>query len=599
MKGWMGKIAAVDLSSGSITEEKINSEIREKYLGGRGFGVSIMYSKIGPEVAPLSPENLLIFTTGPLTGTKAPTSSRISLSTKSPLTGTIFDSNAGGRWGIQLKKAGYDALIIKGKASSPIFIDVNEKEIQIKDAKNLWGKETFESIKLLKKIKKNKVSVVSIGPAGENLVRFASIMVDEYGTFGRGGVGAVMGSKNLKAICVSGKRKVEIADSEQLDFVIYETKKWIKANPLTSIGLPEFGTPVLVNLVNKKGLFPVKNCQTSYIKEIENLSGEKIKEKIFVKRTACPTCPIGCRRITQTKNERGKGPEFETVYSLGAMCYIFDLEIVAEANYLCNRLGLDTISTGVTIACAMELKQRGVVDAGISFGEKDKLKEIIKNIAYRRGIGNDLAEGSYLFALKYKAENYAMQVKGLEFPAYDPRGMKGMGLAYATSNRGACHLRAYMVGPEVLGIPKLINRFATTGKSGLLIYIQNLNAALDTLIFCRFGGFAISDDYYARLVSAVTGWQIEPHNLQIIGERIWNLERLYNLREGFSRKDDLLPSRMLKEPLPKGPSKGETIDLNGMLDEYYNCRGWNKKGIPDKIKLKTLGLNSSKEEKIA
>jgi len=599
MKGWMGKIAVIDLSSGNITENEIDSEIREKYLGGRGFGVHMMFNKVGPEVAPLSAKNLLIFTTGPLTGTKAPTSSRISLSTKSPLTGTIFDSNAGGGWGIQLKQAGYDALIIKGKASSPVFIDINEKEIQIKDAKRLWGKETFESIKLLKKLKRNKVSIASVGPAGENLVKFASIMVDEYGTFGRGGVGAVMGSKNLKAICVSGKKKVEIADSEQLDFVIYETKKWIKANPLTSVGLPEFGTPVLVNLVNRMGIFPVKNYQTSYIKEVGNISGEKIKEKIFVRRAACPTCPIGCRRITQTKNEKGKGPEFETVYSLGAVCCIFDLEVVAEANYLCNRLGLDTISTGVTIACAMELKERGIVDAGISFGEKDKIKEIIKNIAYRQGIGDDLAEGSRLFTLKYKAEDYAMQVKGLEFPAYDPRGMKGMGLAYATSNRGACHLRAYMVGPETLGIPKLINRFTALGKAGLLIYIQNLNAALDTLIFCRFGGFAISDDYYARLVSAVTGWQIEPYNLQIIGERIWNLERLYNLREGFSRKDDLLPSRMLKEPLTQGPSKGETIDINKMLDEYYLCRGWNKEGIPGGRKLKSLGLNSGKEEKDA
>lgn len=591
MYGWMGRLLRIDLSTKKVTVETWPDEIRSKFPGGRGLGAYIIHKEVGPATDPLGPDNRLVFAVGPLTATKIPTSGRFSVSTKSPLTGTIFDSNSGGIWGVRFKKCGYDGLIVQGRADKPVYIKITDDLVEINDAREYWGSDVHDTTsKLLREAGDDGYSVACIGQAGENQVKLAAIMNDRNRALGRGGVGAVMGAKNLKAVLVKGTKKVPVADRDKLDFVLYETNKWIKANPITSQGLPDFGTPVLVNLFNEMGIFPARNFQDSQFESAGKISGETLADTLTVKKTGCYACPIQCTRITRTKNNTGEGPEYESIWSLGAQCGISDLETIAEANYLCNRLGLDTISVGVTIGFAMELQEKGVYNTGLNFGDADKLLNLITDIALRKGTGADLAEGTRSLAAKWGGQDFAMQVKGLELPAYDPRGVQGMGLGFATSNRGGCHLRAYMVGPEALGVPKMVDRFATSGKAGLTIFYQNINAAVDSLILCRFLGLAVSEEYFARLLSAVTGETYQPQDLHIIGERIWNLERLFNLREGFARPDDTLPPRLLQEPVAAGPSCGRVVELAPMLNEYYRFRGWNNEGMPTEAKLAQLGL---------
>lgn len=591
MYGWMGRLLRIDLSTKKVTVETWPDEIRSKFPGGRGLGAYIIHKEVGPATDPLGPDNRLVFAVGPLTATKIPTSGRFSVSTKSPLTGTIFDSNSGGIWGVRFKKCGYDGLIVQGRADKPVYIKITDDLVEINDAREYWGSDVHDTTsKLLREAGDDGYSVACIGQAGENQVKLAAIMNDRNRALGRGGVGAVMGAKNLKAVLVKGTKKVPVADRDKLDFVLYETNKWIKANPITSQGLPDFGTPVLVNLFNEMGIFPARNFQDSQFEAAGKISGETLADTLTVKKTGCYACPIQCTRITRTKNNTGEGPEYESIWSLGAQCGISDLETIAEANYLCNRLGLDTISVGVTIGFAMELQEKGVYNTGLNFGDADKLLNLITDIALRKGTGADLAEGTRSLAAKWGGQDFAMQVKGLELPAYDPRGVQGMGLGFATSNRGGCHLRAYMVGPEALGVPKMVDRFATSGKAGLTIFYQNINAAVDSLILCRFLGLAVSEEYFARLLSAVTGETYQPQDLHIIGERIWNLERLFNLREGFARPDDTLPPRLLQEPVAAGPSCGRVVELAPMLNEYYRFRGWNNEGMPTEAKLAQLGL---------
>ncbi|MGI9951840.1 aldehyde ferredoxin oxidoreductase family protein [Moorellaceae bacterium AZ2] len=587
MYGWMGKILDIDLTTHSIEVRELPIDLAQKYLGGRGLGARIVWDNVPPTTDPLSPANILVFATGPLTATKAPATGRATLSTRSPLTGTIHDSNVGGSFGVKLKQAGYDALIIRGKAPKPVYLSLSEKGVEIKEAPELWGKDTFSTLPALKQGENS--SVICIGPAGENLVRFAAIIAEGRRAFGRGGVGAVMGSKNLKAIVVEGSKKPRIADPEQFDFIVYEARKQIRANPITSKGLPQFGTSMLVNILNEIGAFPTRNYREPHFEGAENISGEAL-ERLLVKRTACWGCPIGCGREIKIGEEVVHGPEYETIWAFGAACGIDDLETIVQANLLCNKLGLDTISTGATIACAMELSQQGLLNERLSFGDAALLPGLIEQIAYRQGIGDLLAEGSKRLAERCGAPEVAMQVKGLELPAYDPRGMKGQGLAYATSNRGGCHLRANMLGPEVLGAPKLIDRFATSGKAGIVIVIQNSWAAADSLVACVFATFAISDEYFARLLTAALGKEYKAQDLQRIGERIYNLERLYNLRAGFTRKDDTLPLRILEQPHTQGPSSGQKVELQKMLEEYYRFRGWDADGKPTAKKLAELGL---------
>ncbi len=589
MYGWTGKLLRVNLTENTTTSEDISKNVLENYLGGRGLGTKIIFDEINPKVNPLSSENKLVFAVGPLSKTKVPTSGRMSLSTKSPLTGTIFDSNAGGFWGAVLKGTGYDAVVIEGQSETPVRLVIEEDNCKIKDANNLWGKGIRFTDKHLNEEEEGSFQNLMIGPAGENQVKFASISVNGKRSLGRGGVGAVMGAKKLKAVSVSGNKKVEIADEEKFEFVNYELNKWIKANPLTSEAMPKFGTSMLVNLVNEAGALPTRNFTETQFEMAENISGEMLTDKILQKNSGCYNCPIRCERRTKTKNEEGHGPEYETVGLMGSNLGVGDIEAVAEFNYLCNDLGLDTITTGGTISCLMEMADKDIIEYDISFGETEKIKRLIEKIAYQEGIGEELARGPREFAQSHDAGELAMEVKGLVLPAYDPRGLKGRGLGYITSNRGACHLRGNMLGPELLGVPKMIDRFQSKGKSGLLINQQNFVAIIDSLVLCQFLTFAVGEEFIARVLSAVTGVEKTQQDLLDMGERIWNIERIFNLNAGFRREDDSLPLRFLKET-GSGPASDQVFEQEVMLDEYYRSRGWNNQGVPTEEKLKELGL---------
>jgi len=594
--GWAGKILDIDLTTGAIKSLPLDETLARLFLGGRGLGTRFLWDEVGPQVDPLSPANVLIFAAGPLTATGYQTSNRFSVSTKSPLTGTVLDANSGGYWGMQFKKSGYDALIVRGRAEQPVYIEIKPSsevavpQVSIRDASTLWGMRVRAVTEKLGQ-NDNRRNVLCIGPAGENLSRIAAIMNDGQRSLARGGPGAVMGSKNLKAIVVEGKYRPEIQDQELFKFMLYETRKLLRASPLTSQALPEFGTSVVMNLVNNIGALPTRNYQQSQFEGAEAISGEALTDTYLVKNASCWACPIGCTRISKTEKVEGEGPEFETTWAFGAQCGNDDLAAIIEANYLCNDLGMDTISAGSTIACAMELAEKGYLDADLRFGRADLFAQTLEDMAYRRGLGDDLADGSLRLATRYGAPELSMSVKGLEMPAYDPRGMQGQGLLYATSNRGACHMRGNMLGLEVLGLPKLIDRFQVQGKSSYVILHQNTSAMIDSLVICKFTNMGVAEEYFARVLSAVTGIKYATGDLIRVGERVYNLERLYNLREGFSAEDDTLPPRLLNEAVAEGPSKGWVSKLEPMLKEYYRARGWDEQGVPRPQKLAELELH--------
>jgi len=415
-------------------------------------------------------------------------------------------------------------------------------------------------------------------------------MNDRERALARGGPGAVMGSKNLKAIVVEGKDRTTIEDQDRFKFLLYETRKLLAASPLTSQALPEFGTVVLMNIINNIGALSTRNHQQTQFEGADAISGEELTDKYLVKNSSCWACPIGCTRISRTEKVEGEGPEFESTWAFGAQCGVDDLAAIIEVNALCNDLGLDTISAGSTIACAMELSEKGYMDSDLRFGRADLLAPTVEAMASRRDLGSDLADGSRRLATKYGHPELSMSSKGLEMPAYDPRGLQGQGLLYATSNRGGCHMRGNMIGLEVLGLPKLIDRFQVQGKSSFVILNQNSNAAIDSLVLCKFTNMGVADEYFARVLSAVTGIQYATGDMIKVGERVWNLERLYNNREGFTTKDDSLPPRLLTEAPVDGPSKGWVSNLEPMLKEYYRTRGWDENGAPTKQKLTELGL---------
>ena len=588
MPGWMGRMLEIDLEKRAAVERPLPLDFLGEWLGGRGLGVRLLYERaLGAD--PLGPENPLIFAVGPLTGTPAPTAGRFSLVTRSPLTGTVFDSNSGGRWGVSLKRCGLDALLITGRAAEPVYVVLGDGGARFHSAEGLWGSSVSQATRSLRR-EYPGAGVAVIGPAGENLCLYAAVMNDGSRACGRGGLGAVMGSKNLKAVVVQGSKRVEVARPERLSFITGEARRWIKANPVTAVGLPRFGTAVLVNLMNELGVFPARNFRSSRFEGAEAISGESL-EGYLVKRRSCWGCPIGCGRVTEAAGRQGEGPEYESLWALGAQCGVDDLEKVILANYLCNELGMDTISTGSTLGCCMELSELGLVENGPLFGDGDAVLRLIEDIAHMKGLGRELAMGSRRFAASRGAEEYAMQVKGLELPAYDPRGLQGQGLSFATSNRGGCHLRAYLVGPEVLGIPKMVDRYSIVDKPGLTINAQNLNAGVDSLVLCRFIQFSLSDEYFARMLEAVTGVPYKGMDLHRIGERIWNLERMYNLEVGVEPEEDTLPPRLLKEPISQGPASGQVVRLQEMLPLYYRARGWDESGRPDRRKLAELGLS--------
>lgn len=596
--GYVGKILRVNLSKETIEIENLNEDYARKYIGGRGLATRYYLDIVkDAKIDPLDEKNVLIFATGPLTGTPSPSASRYMVVTKGYLNNAIASSNSGGFFGPELKFAGFDMVIIEGKAKSPKYLYIKDGKAELREASHLWGKDTHETTDMLhKELNDDKVEVACIGPAGENLVRFAAVINDKHRAAGRTGVGAVMGSKKLKAIAVRGTGKVPIANRAEFTNVLKDKLKKIKENAVTSQGLPTYGTAVLVNIINSQGLYPTKNFQYGQWAHANDLSGESMSEKYLIKNKACFACPIACGRVTKLDGLDSEGPEYESLWTMSADLDISDFKKVIEANYYCDKYGLDTISFGGTLAAAMELYERGYIKDSeldgikLNFGNAEALVKMPELIARRKSFGNKLADGSYRLALSYGHPEYSMSVKKQELPAYDPRGAYGHALEYATSNRGGCHVRGYMISPEILGIPEKLDPLKVEGKGAYVKMFQDFTAVIDSSGLCLFTSFALGADDYKDLLNVVTGFNYTTEEMMLAGERIWNMEKLYNLNAGFTKDDDTLPTRMLREPMPEGPVKGSTVPLDVLLKDYYTARGWDKDGIPTKEKLKSLEL---------
>jgi len=596
MYGYNGKYLRINLKTKEIKVETLDLEVANKFIGGRGLGTKFMMDEVDPKVDALSPENKLMVVTGALTGTPTPTGGRYMVVTKSPLTGTIASSNSGGFFGAELKSAGYDMIIFEDQSEEPVYLNIVDDQVELKSAETLWGKLVGETTDILQEAHGEKTRVLTIGPGGENLSLIASIMNDKDRAAGRSGVGAVMGSKNLKAIVVKGSQKVGIKDEEALKAVFKESIKKIRENGVTGQGLPTYGTAVLVNIINENGVYPYRNFQAAQDENADDISGESMRDKFLVKNTACYRCPIACGRWCKVDDVEMAGPEYETLWAFGSDCGINDLKEVIKANHWCNELGLDTISTGTTLAAAMELRQLDLVKAEeiegepLEFGNAQSIVEWTKKLAYREGFGDKLAVGSYRLADMYGRPDLSMSVKKQELPAYDPRGIQGQGLQYATSNRGGCHVRGYLISPEILGLPEKLDRLSLEGKALWAKIFQDLTASIDSLGLCLFTSFALGADDYAKLLNAVAGTEHTAESILEAGDRVWNIEKMFNLEAGIDPSEDKLPKRLLEEGIPDGPSKGWVTKLDQLLPEYYALRGWSAEGIPTDEKLESLGL---------
>ncbi len=601
LRGYMGKALEVDLTRREIEIVELDEEWARMFIGGKGLGAKILYESVKPGLDPLSPKDPLIFITGPLTATTAPTSGRWAVVTKSPHTGIFLDCQVGGHFGAALKRAGFDYLIVRGRADAPVYLHVKDGQCQILDAGDLWGRGVFETEKTLKKRHPGS-KVGSIGPAGENLVSYACICFDLYRQAGRGGAGAVMGSKNLKAIVAEGNRKVTCADPDGFAAKVRSLRELIRDHPVMK-ERREIGTPMWVAKANRAGFLPTRNFSSGTFELADEISGETMRRKIVVKNKACYECPIACgklSRVTEGKH-RGtevEGPEYETIALLGSNCGIGSIEAIAHANMLCDDLGLDTISTGNVIGFAMECYRKGLLrdtdGLNLEFGNEEALLAMIEKIARREGIGALFANGvrKAAQAIGQGAEEFAIHVKGLELPGVDPRGAWGMALAYATSDRGGCHQRCWTPTAELSGA---LERFSAEGVAQFVKETQDERAVCFSLVLCDFAPFSVED--FVQLLNLATGFDLTEAEYLAIGERIWNLTRMFNVREGITRRDDILPARLLEEPLPEGEAKGQVVTkeaLEEMLDEYYQLRGWDEKGIPKKDKLCELGLEMDK-----
>lgn len=606
MYGWTGKLVRVNLSDKEVTIEKLNMKDAKLYLGGRGLGSKILYDEIDPEIDPLGPDNKLIFMTGPMTGTFAASAGRFNVVAKAPLTGTIGASNSGGHFGPELKFAGYDGIIFEGKSDTPVYLHIYDDFIEIKDAQHLWGKDVYETTDTLLQENEEDARVACIGPAGEKLVLFATVMNDKDRAAGRSGLGAVMGSKNLKAVVVKGTNGIEVADIDGFKEASIDARNKLKEHPVTGQGLAAYGTEVLVNILNEAHSLPTRNWQTSWFEDADKISGEYLAENYLVRNKACFGCNMGCGRVIKIPDGKYKGivsgPEYEAGWSLGACCGINDMNAIDKANHVSNLLGLDPITMGATIACAMELYEKGFLtkedlgDKELVFGDADSIIEWTECTGNREGFGDILALGSYRMADKFGHPEYSMSVKKQEMPAYDGRAVQGMALEYATSNRGGCHVRGYLTSPEILGIPLKTDPLVTEGKAELLKLFQDLTAMIDSSDICLFTTFAIGLPEISNMLRGATGLELSDEEILQIGERIWNLERLFNIEAGFTRVDDTLPKRLLKEPLTSGPAKGKVAELEVMLEEYYQVRGWDEYGVPTEEKTEELSIEAKAME---
>ncbi len=608
MKGIYGKLLEVDLTSGKTKETPIPGGTMGKFLGGRGLGAKLLFDSLPAKTDPLSPENVLIFLTGPLTGSMVIGSSKFVVVTKSPLTHGWCDSYSSGRIAVELKKAGYEGMMIRGKSNHPCYLRIEDGRSEIREADSIWGKDSFETERMLKELEKTPaVGVSSIGPAGEKLARFACINSDLYRQAGRGGVGAVMGSKRLKAIVVRGTKRVDLHDRTRLVELNRESYRRSQKSQVAQARV-KYGTPLTLNITHAGGILPTKNFQFgTWEKALGKIDSVGV-HKSFKSHKPCLSCFVPCSLITEVREGEYKGisvegPEYETLGMFGSNLLIDSLPTIIQANILCDRLGLDTISAGNVIGFVMECFDRGLLSARetegaeIRFGDGEAVLGAVEMIAYRRGFGDILAEGVKAASERIGKDSgrFAMHVKGLEFPAYEPRGAFGSGLSYAVSPRGACHRRAWPPAKEILGgYPP----FTTEGKAEMIKELYDQNCVLHSLLVCDMPAkfIPLSFDDYSNYLQAVTGESFSTDDFLTMAERIETLIRMFNLREGLTRKDDTLPYRTLFEPLPDGPAKGRFIgeeNLNRMIDDYYACRGWDSQGVPTETTLRKYDLSSN------
>ncbi len=597
--GFNNNEVVVDLTSRSVTNREINEDLARKYIGGRGLGVKYVLDN-GPEVEPFSEENLLCIMTGPITGSRSSMSGRLAVVTKSPLTGTVTDSHMGGWTAARLKWAGVDNIIIKGKSDKPVYLYIEDGKAEIRDAAFLWGQGTRETIKQLKELHgEADLSVMTIGQAGENTVRYASFINEHDRAAGRGGTAAVAGYKKLKAIVIKAAQKGNMPEPSLADDYKVANRKAVQAileGGLTAPnkgGLSVYGTNVLTNLINEAGALPTKNSQLTHWDEAEKHSGEYVNKHLLVANNTCHACPVGCKIEVEVKDGKYKTRvesfEFESSWSIGANCLLSDSEAIAYLIDRCNEYGIDTIEIGHAFSVTMEAYEKGIIDEKLVWGDADAMIELTKKIAFREGFGGVLAEGPAKATALWGAPELSMSVKGQSIPAYDPRGIQGIGLGYATSNRGACHLRGYTIASEIAGIPEPTDRTVTEGKATLLKIFQDLFSFTDSLNMCKFSSFSESPEHYAEQYSTMTGVQVSAEEMMKIGERIYNLERYYNNLAGFNkREDDFLPKRFTEEPA-SGNSAGMVSRMDIMLDEYYRARGW-VDGVVPEAKLVELGI---------
>lgn len=613
---WAGKILRVDLTKGTVKSEPLNMDWAQAYLGSRGLGSKYLVEEVDAKVDPLSPGNKIIWATGPLTGTMASTGGRYTVITKSPLTGAIACSNSGGYWGAEFKMAGWDMVIFEGKSPKPVYLYVNDDVAELRDAGHLWGQSVWKTEEALKKsLQDPLLRVSSIGKAGENGVLFAAVVNDLHRAAGRSGVGTVMGSKNLKAIAVRGTKGVgNIRDPKAFMKAVKEKKQILKDNAVTGQGLPAYGTQVLMNVINEVGALPTRNHQDVQFEGAKDISAEAMAtprktdgKKQLVTNQACFGCTIACGRIS--KMDEGHftvankpqywgasgGLEYEAAWALGAANGVNDLECLQYATMICNEEGIDPISFGATVGAVMELYEKGVLtkeQIGIEapFGSAQALAFLVDETVHGRGFGKEIGQGSKRLTAKYGHPELSMTSKGQEFPAYDGRGIQGIGLAYATSNRGGCHLRGYTIASEVLGIPVKTDPLEHEGKPELVKAFQDATAAFDSSGLCVFTTFAWGLADLAPQLQGAIGEQYTTEELAKIGERIWNMEREFNNRAGLTKADDSLPKRLLTEPAKTGPAKGKVSELAKMLPKYYEVRGWDTEGRPTPETRQRLGL---------
>ena len=612
MFGYGGRISYIDVTDGSSRFESFDEAFAKAYLGGNGFAAKILYEGLGPGIDPLGPGNEVVFAVGPVTDTAVPSTSRGYVASKSPLNGLYFDSTFGGTFAITQKRTGFEAIVMTGKSPEPVYIHVGEKGGRVESASDLWGKTTVETAGILRARYGDDADVAAIGPAGENVVRFACIGhfgKRRSGISGRGGLGAVLGSKGIKAVVVQGRRKTEVAHPEKLKALVARQRETLKKG---TAGLSELGTPVLVQLINTMGALGTRNLQGEVCEEAQAISGKALKEEFFEKNIACAQCLVACGKISSVKKGPSAGlswkmPEYETIYSLGSMVENYDLPALIQANKLCDEMGLDTISMGVTLAFAMECYEKGFLseqDTGgiaLRFGDADVIHRLIRDTARRQGFGELLSQGSERMAARLdpKTIEFLYTVRKLELPGHSARVLKGMSIGYATGTRGGSH---HDTRPT-LQYGNEQDNVHPEGQPEYAVRMQNFTALGDSLTQCRFvseRGFGMTiKETYAEMISAVTGWDLSTEDVERIGERICNLERAFNVREGISREDDMLPRRVMEEPVPNGPHKGMRCsrhELDRMLDEYYRLRGWTDQGIPTRDKLHELGLDFVADE---